>query len=169
VAGRGEEAVLVVLDGQRVAVRQISDTDLAASVVGSLPSMPYLNIPTAEVSLPGLQEIDAAMASGVSPRIVHLQMDQLGLPPALIALREQSGTAPATSGALGAVAHDADGASQHSTRSASWRELEQGALLQIERGRRHGTEMILLTPLTPDALFRAAVDAISSVYELRQE
>jgi hypothetical protein len=168
VAGRGEEAVLVILDQQRVAVRRIGDADLAASVVGSLPSLPSLNVPTAEVPLSGLQEVDAAIESGVSPRIVHLQMGQLGFPPALIALRVQSGTAPATSGVLGAVAHEADGTSRHSTRSASWRELDQGALLQVERGVRQGTAMIMLTPLTPDALFRAAVDAIGSVYESRQ-
>jgi EspG family len=167
VAGQGEEAVLILLDPSQVAVRQIADTDLAASVVGSMPRLPVLHVPTVEVSLRGLQEIDAAIAAGASQRVVQLQMGQVGVPQALIALHEQSAATPGASGALGAVARSPQGSDQHSTRSATWREYEQGALLQVERGSRQGEPMIMMTPFTPDALFRAAVDAIGSVYESR--
>lgn len=165
VVARSGEAVLVLLDATSVAVRQIAETDLAASVVGSLPRLPVLAVPTVDVSLRGLQEVDTAIASGVSSRTVRLQMGQLGLPPALIALREQSGTAPATTGALGAIARDADGRERHSSRSATWREFGTGALLQIERGTRHNEAIIMLSPFTLDTLFRVALEAIGSVYE----
>jgi hypothetical protein len=165
VAGRSGEAALVLLDATSVAVRQIAETDLAASVVGSLPRLPVLPVPTVDVSLRGLQQVDAAIASGALPRTVRLQMGQLGLPPALIALREQSGTSPTTIGAVGAIARDAHGRERHSTRSATWREFGAGALLQVERGIRHNEPMIMLTPFTLDTLFRVALEAISSVYE----
>jgi hypothetical protein len=165
IAGRDGAAALVLLDATSVAVRQIAETDLAASVVGSLPRLPVLPVPTVDVSLRGLQEVDAAIASGASSRTVRLQMGQLGLPPALIALREQSGTAPATTGALGVVARDADGHERHSSRSATWREFAAGALLQIERGTRHNEAMIMLTPFTLDTLFGVALEAIGSGYD----
>jgi hypothetical protein len=165
IAGRGDDAVLVLLDSHHVSVRQIGDTELAAGVVGSIPQLPELRLPTVEVPLRGLQEIDAAVASDASPRTVHLLMGQVGLPPALITAREQSGSGPAAGGALGAVAHSAGGSERHSTRSATWREFGSGALLQVERGVRQGEAVIMLTSFTPDALFRAAVDAIGSVYE----
>ena len=56
---------------------------------------------------------------------------------------------------------------RHSTRSTNWREFNEGALLQAERGARHGEQIVLLTPGTTDALFRSAVDAVASVFEAR--
>ncbi len=93
-------------------------------------------------------------------------MSHLGLSEDLVALRERVGNAPATSGALGAMAYPApDGAPRHSTRSASWREYAEGTLLQVERGPRQGRPMVLLTGASPDAMFRAAVDAVASCFE----
>jgi hypothetical protein len=166
IASRDDAAVLVLLDPDRVAVREIADAELAAGVVGALPAMTPLRFPPAQVSVAGLREVDAAIESGASPRTLHTQMSHLGMPEELIALRERSGTDPATSGALGALGYDEQGQPRHSTRSATWREFAEGALLQVERGTRHGEALVLLTPATPDAMFRAAADAVTSVFEL---
>jgi hypothetical protein len=165
VAARGDQAVLVLLDPRRVAVREIADTELAAGVVGALPPMTPLRVPSAQVTVSGLREVDAAIESGVSPRTLHTQMSYLGFPEELIALRERSGTEPATSGALGALGYEERGEPRHSTRSATWREFAEGVLLQVERGVRHGEPVVLLTPATADAMFRAAADAVTSVFE----
>lgn len=162
-AGRDDRAVLLLLDAAKVAVREITDTELAAGVVGALPAMTPLECEPCEVSVAGLRDLDAAIEAGASARTVRAQMSHLGLTEQLILLREQVGNAPATSGALGAMAYGGpDGLPRHSSRSASWREYQAGALLQVERGPRHGRPMVLLTPATPDALFRAAVDAVAS-------
>jgi hypothetical protein len=162
-AGHGDEAVVVLLEPGQVALRQIADTELAASVVAALPVPATLHVPSVEIALGDLVEIDKAIESGASARTLAAQMGQAGLPASLIALRQLSATT--TGGALGAVGTDADGTGTHSRRSASWREFPDGALLQVERGERHGQPRILLAPYTPDVLFRAAVDAIGSVYE----
>ncbi|HZZ95682.1 MAG TPA: ESX secretion-associated protein EspG [Jatrophihabitantaceae bacterium] len=167
-AGHGEQAVVVLLESTQVAVREIADTELAASVVAALPVLPALHVPSVEISLRELVEIDAAIEAGASARTLSAQMGQAGLPPSLIALRQRSSAGMATGGALGAVGHDQDGTGRHSRRSASWREFADGALLQIERGERQGETRILLSPYTPDAVFRAAVDAIASLYETGQ-
>jgi hypothetical protein len=165
VAGHGEHAVVVLLEPAQVALRQIADTELAASVVAALPALPALHVPSVEISLRELAEIDAAIEAGASARTLSVQMGQAGLPSSLIALRQRSTAGTTTGGALGAVGHDPDGSGRHSRRSASWREFDEGALLQVERGERQGEKRILLAPFTPDAVFRAAVDAIASVYE----
>lgn len=161
-----DQAVMVMLESGQVALRAVADTELAAGVVGALPAVPALHTPAAEVSLQELVDIDAAIEAGESPRALSAQMGQAGLPASLIALRQRSGNAPTTAGALGAVGFDGTTVI-HSRRSATWREFDEGALLQVERGRRQGQARILLTPYTPEALFRAAVDAIGSVYEQR--
>jgi hypothetical protein len=172
IAGHGEHAVVVVLESTleptRVMLRQIADTELAASVVAALPVLPALHVPSVEISLRELAEIDTAIEAGASARTLSVLMGQAGLPPSLIALRQLSTTGATTGGALGAVGHDPDGTGRHSRRSASWREFDEGALLQVERGARQGDTRILLAPYTPDAVFRAAVDAIASVYESGQ-
>jgi hypothetical protein len=165
-AGRDDQAIVVLIEPPQVALRAITDVELAASVVGALPQLPVLHTPAAEVSLRELVDIDAAIEAGASPRTLSAQMGQAGLPASLVALRQRVGNAPTTAGALGAVGF-ADDTLTHSRRSATWREFDGGALLQIERGRRQGQARILLTPYTNDALFRAAVDAIGSVYEAR--
>jgi hypothetical protein len=165
VAARDDSAVLVTLDPTSVALRRIADTELAASVVGALPLPEPAHVPSVELPVAGLLEIDAAMASAASPRAVRAQMSALGFPPELIALREQTGAEAVTTGVLGALGYPEHGEGRHSTRSATWREFEQGGLLQIERGARRGEAVVLVTPLGAEALFRAAVDAVSSVYE----
>jgi hypothetical protein len=93
----------------------------------------------------------------------------------LIAVRERAGNDPATSGAVGALAYPeiepGTGGCEprHSSRSATWREYAEGAVLHVERGARRGETTVLLTPCTPDALFRAAVDAVASLFEARYE
>jgi hypothetical protein len=168
IAGHGEHAVVVLLDSTQVALRQIADTELAASVVAALPVLPVLPVPSVEVSLRELAEIDTAIENRASARTLSVLMGQAGLPPALMELRQLSSTGPTTGGALGAVGHDPAGTGRHSRRSASWREFDEGALLQVERGERQGEKRILLAPFTPDAVFRAAVEAIASVYESGQ-
>ncbi len=164
-AGHEDDAVIVLLEHDQVTVRQIADTELAASVVAALPALPALHVPSVEITLRELVEIDASIEAGASARSLSAQMGQAGLPQSLVALRQRSTAATTTGGALGAVGHDPDGTGRHSRRSASWREFDEGALLQVERGQRQGETRILLTPYTTDALFRAAVDAIASVYE----
>lgn len=164
VAGHDERAVLVLLDARQVAIREITDTELAAGVVGALPELTPLPCEPCEVSVAGLRDLDAAIEARVSPRTLRAQMAQLGLGADLIALRERVGNDAATSGALGAMGYVPDRAPQHSVRSASWREYPDGALLQVERESRHGDERVLLTGATRQALFRAAVDAVASCY-----
>ena len=165
-AGHDDRAVLLLLDAQKVAIREIADTELAAGVVGALPPMTPLPCEPCEVDVAGLRELDVAIEQGSSPRTLRVQMSHLGLTEDLLRLRERVGNAPATSGALGAMAYPAQHtAARHSTRSASWREYDEGALLQVERGPRLGQETVLLTGASPDALFRAAVDAVASCFE----
>lgn len=164
IAGQDDQAVMVLIEADRAAVRPVADTELAASVVAALPPLPALHSPSAEISLRDLVEIDKAIEAGESPRALAAQMNQAGLPASLVALRQRVGNQLTTAGALGAVGYS--GAElTHSARSATWREFDEGALLQVERGERQGEAWILLTPLTPDSLFRAAVDAVGSVYE----
>jgi hypothetical protein len=167
-AGQDEKAVTVLIEPPQVALRIVADTELAASVVGALPQQPALHAPAAEISLQELIDIDAAIDAGASPRTLSAQMGQAGLPASLVTLRQRVGNTPTPAGALGAVGFAGDTLT-HSRRSATWREFEDGALLQIERGERQGKARILLTPYTPDALFRAAVDGIGSVYEAGTE
>ncbi len=54
-AGRDDRAVLLLLDAQQVAVREITDTELAAGVVGALPTMTPLRCEPCEVEVAGLQ------------------------------------------------------------------------------------------------------------------
>jgi hypothetical protein len=164
VADRGEHAALILLEREQVALRAIADTELAAGVVGALPPMAALRFESCEVSVGGMLEVDAAIGAGVSPRTLHTQMSAWGFSEELIAVRERAGNAPAASGAVGALSYP--GAQpRHSSRSATWREYDEGAVLHVERGPRHGEPIVLLTSCTPDALFRAAVDAVSSLYE----
>ncbi|HEY8301571.1 MAG TPA: ESX secretion-associated protein EspG [Jatrophihabitans sp.] len=166
VASRDDRAVLLLLDAQKVAVREIADTELAAGVVGALPPLTPLRCEPCEVSVAGLRDLDAAIESGASARTLRAQMSHLGLTEDLILLRERVGNAAATSGALGAMAYGGpDEPPRHSARSATWREYDAGTLLQVERGRRQGQPVVLLTGAGPDALFRAAVDAVASCYE----
>ena len=165
VAAHDEHAVFVQLDRRTVSLRSIGDTELAAAVVGSLPQVPVLRAPSVEVPVRGLQAVDAAVAAGESPRTVHAALSAAGLPPALAVLHDRAAGQPGTSGSLGAVVVGEP--ARHSTRSATWREFADGGLLQVERGSRAGEPVVLLAALTPDALFRAAVDAISSAYEGR--
>ena len=114
----------------------------------------------------GQMGVSVANAKVLQHRALQMaaQMNQAGLPASLVALRQRVGNQLTTAGALGAVGYS--GAElTHSARSATWREFDEGALLQVERGERQGEAWILLTPLTPDSLFRAAVDAVGSVYE----
>jgi len=164
VAGQDDQAVMVLIEGDRAKIRPVADTELAASVVAALPPLPALHMPSAEISLRDLVAIDKAIETGESPRALSAQMNQAGLPASLIALRQRVGNEVTTAGALGAVGY-AGAELTHSARSATWREFDEGALLQVERGDRHGEAWILLTPLTPDSLFRAAVDAVGTVYE----
>jgi hypothetical protein len=167
VADHGAHAALILLDSEKVALRAIADTELAAGVVGALPPMTPLRFDACEVTVGGMLEVDAAIDAGVSPRTLHSQMSHVGFSEELIAVRERAGNDPATSGAVGALAYADTGTAQprHSTRSATWREYDEGAVLHVERGPRHGEATVLLTACTPDALFRAAVDAVSSLYE----
>lgn len=166
VADHGEAAVLILLDRAQVSLRQIGETELAASVVGALPHPAGLPTPTAQVTLSALQSVDSAVAAGVSERTLHAAMATAGLPEPLIALQlEHSEERPVT-GALGAVGFGTGSpAGRHSTRSATWREFESGAVLQVELGVRNNDPVIELSPFSPDRLFRAAVDAIASLYE----
>jgi len=177
VADRKAQAALILLDRDEVAVRAVADTELAAGVVGALPPMTPLRFEACEVTVGGMLEVDAAIDAGVSPRTLHAQMSHLGYSEELIAVRERAGNAPATSGAVGALTYPeidptaAGGAvpePRHSTRSATWREYDEGAVLHVERGARRGEPTVVLTPCTPDALFRAAVDAVASLYEAGQ-
>ena len=138
-------------------------------MVAALPDLPALHVPSAEITLRELAGIDAAIEAGVSARSLSVQMGQAGLPQSLIAFRQRASDTATAGGAVGAVGHDPDGTGRHSRRSASWREFGEGALLQLERGARQGEARILLTPYTPEAVFRAAVDAIASVYESGHE
>jgi hypothetical protein len=165
VADRNDVAVLVVLDAAQVALRPIAETELAAGVVGALPPLRPLRFPPCEVTLAGLREADALVESDVSPRTLHAQLSHLGFAEELIGLRERIGNARAASGALGALWYPADGEPRHAVRSATWREYDDGAVLQAERRARHGEPIVLLTPATPQALFAAAVDAVASCYE----
>ena len=170
IAGRDEEnAVLVLLDDRQVSVRIIADTELAAGVAGSLPPIAGLQFPSVEVPVSALQAIDSLVSSGATQRTVRAQMQHAGLPPQLASVQEHTPPGPVPSGVLGAVAFglgDQDATSgRHASRSASWREFPAGAVLQVERGVRHGEQMMLLAPLTTQALFRAAVDAVTSSYE----
>ena len=171
VADRNEHAALILLDREKVALRGVADTELAAGVVGALPPMTPLRFEPCEVTVGGMLEVDAAIDAGVSPRTLHSQMSYLGYTEELIALRERTGNVPATSGAIGALSYpDLEAGSReprHSTRSATWREYDEGAVLHVERGARRGESIVQLTPCTPDALFRAAVDAVASLYEAR--
>lgn len=164
VAGHDDAALLVLLDDHQVALRTIADTELAAGVVGALPAPAALRFEPCEVSVDALRAVDAAIESGVSPRTLRATMSHVGFPPELIALREQVGNSAATSGALGAMAYAPGGQPRHSARSATWREYEDGAFAQVERGARQGRPIVALTPWTPDALFRAAIDAVASLY-----
>jgi hypothetical protein len=62
------------------------------------------------------------------------------------------------------MSYEPDRSPRHSARSASWREYAQGTLLQVEREPLHGEAMVLLCGATPQAMFRAAVDAVASCY-----
>lgn len=176
VAGQGEDAVLVLMDANRVAVRRIADTELAASVVGALPPLQPMRFEPCEVSAAALEEIDRIATTGISPRTLRAHLAQAGFSEDLIAFRQRGEPGPAASGTLGAVGYQAGTALEtapddegpalrHSTRSTNWREFTEGALLQVERGTRQGDQVVLLTPGTTDALFRSAVDAVASVFE----
>jgi hypothetical protein len=167
VADRNEHAALILLDREQVALRAITDTELAAGVVGALPAMTPLRFEPCEVTIGAMLEVDAAIDAGVSPRTLHTQMSHLGYSEELIAVRERAGNDPATSGAVGALTYPEAEVPEprHSIRSATWREYDEGAVLHAERGPRRGEPIVLLTPCTPDALFRAAVDAVTSLYE----
>ena len=88
VGSQDDEAVLILLDRAQVSVRQIAETELAASVVGALPHPAGLATPSAEVTLSALQAVDAAVAAGVSERTVRGAMVTAGMPEALIALQQ---------------------------------------------------------------------------------
>lgn len=163
VAGHDDRAVLLLLDARRVAIREIADTELAAGVVGALPELTPLRCEPCEVTVTGLREIDTAIEARVSPRTLRARMSQLGFGAELITLRERVGNDPATSGALGAMSYESE-QPRHSPRSASWREYPDGALLQVEREPRHGEPRVLLLGATPQAMFRAAVDAVASCF-----
>lgn len=179
IAGQGDDAVLVLLDATRVAVRRIADTELAAGVVGALPPLRPMRFEPCEVSAVALDEIDRIATTGVSPRTLRAHLAQAGFSEDLIAFRQRGEPGPTASGTLGAVGYDdprgasGDGAGwdddavtlRHSTRSTNWREFTEGALLQVELGSRSGEQVLLLTPGTTDALFRGAVDAVASVFE----
>jgi DNA-binding transcriptional ArsR family regulator len=178
IAGRGDDAVLVLLDERRVAVRRIADTELAAGVVGALPPLRPMRFEPCEVSAVALEEIDRIATTGISPRTLRAHLAQAGFSEDLIAFRQRGAPGPTASGTLGAVGYAPDGGDagtgsvdadetvlRHSPRSTNWREFNEGALLQVERGSRHGEQVVLLTPGTTDALFRSAVDAVASVFE----
>ncbi len=176
IAGQDDEdAVLVLLDADKVALRRIADTELAAGVVGALPVLRPMRFEPCEVSAAALEEIDRIATTGVSPRTLRAHLAQAGFSEDLIAFRQRGEPGPTASGTLGAVGYDRAGRRadhdefvlRHSTRSTNWREFNEGALLQAERGARHGEQFVLLTPGTTDALFRSAVDAVASVFEAR--
>ena len=176
VAAQAEDAVLVLMDANKVALRRIADTELAAGVVGALPPLRPMRFEPCEVSAEALEEIDRIATTGISPRTLRAHLAQAGFSEDLIAFRQRGEPGPAASGTLGAVGYQArdvvdesaddEGPTlRHSTRSTNWREFNEGALLQVELGSRHGEQVVLLTPGTADALFRSAVDAVSSVFE----
>jgi hypothetical protein len=177
IAGQDDESVLVLLDADKVAVRRIADTELAAGVVGALPALRPMRFEPCEVSVAALEEIDRIATTGISPRTLRAHLAQAGFSEDLIAFRQRGEPGPTASGTLGAVGYDGprnrldvgeDGGDlvmRHSTRSTNWREFDEGALLQVERGARHGEQIVLLTPGSTDALFRSAVDAVASVFE----
>lgn len=166
IAGQDDESVLVLLDADKVAVRRIADTELAAGVVGAVPALRPMRFEPCEVSVAALEEIDRIATTGISPRTLRAHLAQAGFSEDLIAFRQRGEPGPTASGTLGAVGYDgADLVLRHSTRSTNWREFDEGALLQAERGARHGEQIVLLTPGSTDALFRSAVDAVASVFE----
>ncbi len=133
-----------------------------------------------EVSAVALEEIDRIATTGISPRTLRAHLAQAGFSEDLIAFRQRGEPGPTASGTLGAVAYAqpaSDGGAptdpdypdevtlRHSSRSTNWREFNEGALLQVELGSRHGEQVVALTPGTTDALFRSAVDAVASVFE----
>ncbi len=177
IAGQGDASVLVLLDADKVAVRRIADTELAAGVVGALPALRPMRFEPCEVKVSALEEIDRIATTGVSPRTLRAHLAHAGFSEDLIAFRQRGEPGPTASGTLGAVGYDSprttgyagddgdDPVVRHSTRSSNWREFSEGALLQVERGARHGEQMVLLTPGSTDALFRSSVDAVASVFE----
>jgi hypothetical protein len=176
IAGQDDDSVLVLLDADKVAVRRIADTELAAGVVGALPPLRPMRFEPCEVSVAALEEIDRIATTGISPRTLRAHLAQAGFSEDLIAFRQRGEPGPTASGTLGAVGygphnnidageHGDDLAMRHSTRSTNWREFDEGALLQVERGARNGAQLVLLTPGSTDALFRSAVDAVSSLFE----
>jgi hypothetical protein len=175
IAGQGDDdAVLVLLDANTVAVRRVADTQLAAGVVGALPPLRPMPFEPCEVSAAALEEIDRIATTGISPRTLRAHLAQAGFCEDLIAFRLRGEPGPTASGTLGAVGYDEARESsedpdratlRQSTRSTNWREFPEGALLQVELGPRQGEPVVLLTPGTDDALFRSAVDAVMSVFE----
>lgn len=174
IAGRQDAAVLVLLDADKVAVRRIAETELAAGVVGALPTLRPMRFEPCEVSAAALEQIDRLADTGVSPRTLRVHLAQAGFSDDLIEFRLRGDPARCPSGTLGALGYPDSpapgdggqgGGARHSTRSTNWREFPDGALLQVERGARRGEPIVLLTPGTTDALFRSAVDAVASVYE----
>lgn len=167
IAAREEHAVLVLLDRDKVAVRQIADTELAAGVVGALPVLAPMRFAPCEVAVAGLQAADEAVraSSSASPRTVRTQMSLAGLPEELIAARLRAGDRALPGGALGALSYPSGAEPTPSPRSAGWREYPEGAVLHAQLPAQRGEPMVQLAPLTPEGLFRAAVDAVASCYE----
>ena len=76
IAGQGDDAVLVLLDATKVAVRRIAETELAAGVVGALPPLRPMRFEPCEVSAVALDEIDRIATTGVSPRTLRAHLAQ---------------------------------------------------------------------------------------------
>lgn len=164
VAGEDDAAVLAVVDGERVALREVPSTELAPSLVAALPPIAGATLPEAELTLREMQLVDDAFAQGRPVRTIRELMERAGYPPALAEFRERCGTDRGSPGALGAVAFDRDGG-RHSTRGVAWQEYSFGTLLLVEQRRRRGEPSALVGPFRRDALIRAGVDLVAGLYE----
>jgi hypothetical protein len=166
IAGEDDgRAVVVVMDGERTTVRPVAEHELVAGMVGALPAVRPFPVPTAEHTTLELGQVDESYRNGMSERERLMLMHQASFSPELIALRERAADQGGTTGLVGAIAYPSgEREARVAERTVSWREYDEGALMQIELPRRRGERSVQLGGYTPDAVFRAAAELMSDLY-----
>jgi hypothetical protein len=167
VAGQGDEAVVLVIDGDAVRLHEVAEHELVPTLVAELPALRPAPVPGAQVPVAGLEQIETAIAGGEPEERVGEMMQHAGFPAELARFRLRRIAERPVLGAFGAEAHSGD-ASAAAQQALYWQEFESGALLVAQR-RGNGEPVAHVGPYVAADVIRAGVDMVAGLHAPQRE